>query len=225
MRMPPRIAQHRVCWPAMPFYRFCGVLLLAACLGACASHRGGGSAGSSVATRGTYKVGAPYAIDGVTYVPQEEFNHVETGVASWYGPGFHGKATANGEQYNQEDHTAAHRTLQMPAIVRVTNLDERRRTIGAASRSRPTGGRPETGSVAAASRARDLPRTLSSRAGAASAPGSDGTCRATSPWPTRTARKGRADGCVACPGIVAIRRQFLRPDGCLLDHDECPAAA
>jgi rare lipoprotein A len=85
---------------------------LVACLGACASHRGGGS-GTSVASRGTYKVGAPYQIDGVTYVPQEEFNHVETGVASWYGPGFHGKATANGEQYNQEDHTAAHRTLQM----------------------------------------------------------------------------------------------------------------
>jgi rare lipoprotein A len=62
-------------------------------------------------------------------VPQEEFNHVETGVASWYGPGFHGKSTANGEQYNQEDHTAAHRTLQMPAIVRVTNLDNGRSTV------------------------------------------------------------------------------------------------
>ena len=80
-------------------------------------------------SRGTYKVGNPYQIDGVTYVPQEEFNHVETGVASWYGPGFHGKATANGEQYNQEDHTAAHRTLQMPAIVRVTNLDNGRSTV------------------------------------------------------------------------------------------------
>ena len=80
-------------------------------------------------SRGAYKVGNPYQIDGVTYVPQEEFNHVETGVASWYGPGFHGKATANGEQYNQEDHTAAHRTLQMPAIVRVTNLDNGRSTV------------------------------------------------------------------------------------------------
>ncbi len=80
-------------------------------------------------SQGSYKVGKPYQIDGVTYVPQEEFNHVETGVASWYGPGFHGKATANGEQYNQEDHTAAHRTLQMPAIVRVTNLDNGRSTV------------------------------------------------------------------------------------------------
>jgi len=106
------------------------VLALLACLGACASHRGGGGGGgSSVPSQGSYKVGRPYQIDGVTYVPQEEFNHVETGVASWYGPGFHGKATANGEQYNQEDHTAAHRTLQMPAIVRVTNLDNGRSTI------------------------------------------------------------------------------------------------
>src|ERR1700761_4054 len=113
----------------MPFYRLCAAILLLACLGACASHRGGGGGGSSVASRGTYKVGAPYVIDGVTYVPQEEFNHVETGVASWYGPGFHGKSTANGEQYNQEDHTAAHRTLQMPAIVRVTNLDNGRSTV------------------------------------------------------------------------------------------------
>lgn len=76
-----------------------------------------------------YKVGNPYQIDGVTYVPQEEFNHVETGIASWYGPGFHTKATANGETYDQSDHTAAHRTLQMPAIVRVTNLDNGRSTV------------------------------------------------------------------------------------------------
>ena len=82
-----------------------------------------------MASRGMYKVGNPYQIDGVTYVPQEEFNHVETGVASWYGPGFHTKATANGETYDQRDHTAAHRTLQMPAIVRVTNLDNGRSTV------------------------------------------------------------------------------------------------
>jgi rare lipoprotein A len=113
----------------MSCYRLSAAVLLLACLGACASHRGSGGGGSSVPSQGSYKVGKPYQIDGVTYVPQEEFNHVETGVASWYGPGFHGKATANGEQYNQEDHTAAHRTLQMPAIVRVTNLDNGRSTI------------------------------------------------------------------------------------------------
>lgn len=90
----------------------------------CASHRGG----SSVASRGMYKIGNPYTIDGVTYVPREEFNHVETGVASWYGPGFHGRNTANGEVYNQSERTAAHRTLQMPSVVRVTNLDNGRST-------------------------------------------------------------------------------------------------
>jgi len=103
-----------------------GVVLLAlAGLSACASHRGGYAAGG----RGAYKIGAPYTIDGVTYVPQEEFNHVETGVASWYGPGFHGHSTANGETYDQRDHTAAHRTLQMPSIVRVTNLENGRSTV------------------------------------------------------------------------------------------------
>jgi rare lipoprotein A len=99
-------------------------VLLLACLGAC-----GSSGGKGVAQRGSYKIGAPYKIDGVTYTPQEEFNHVETGVASWYGPGFHGKSTANGEPYDQSARTAAHRTLQMPSIVRVTNLDNGMSTV------------------------------------------------------------------------------------------------
>ena len=100
------------------------VLLLAASLAGC-----GSSGSKNVAQRGSYKVGAPYKIDGVTYTPTEEFNHVETGVASWYGPGFHGKSTANGEAYDQSARTAAHRTLQMPAIVRVTNLDNGMSTV------------------------------------------------------------------------------------------------
>ena len=51
---------------------------------------------------------------------------MEEGVASWYGPGFHGKQTANGEIYDMNDLTAAHRTLPMPSIVRVTNLENGR---------------------------------------------------------------------------------------------------
>ncbi|HXG18406.1 MAG TPA: septal ring lytic transglycosylase RlpA family protein [Methylomirabilota bacterium] len=43
-------------------------------------------------------------------------------MASWYGPGFHGKRTANGEIYNQYDLTAAHPTLPLGARVMVTNL-------------------------------------------------------------------------------------------------------
>jgi len=45
------------------------------------------------------------------------------GIASWYGPGFHGKQTANGEEYNQNGMTAAHRTLPFNTVVRVVNLE------------------------------------------------------------------------------------------------------
>lgn len=72
---------------------------------------------------GTFKVGRPYQIGGQWYYPQESYSYDETGIASWYGPGFHGRRTANGERFNQGEMTAAHRTLQMPSFVRVTNLD------------------------------------------------------------------------------------------------------
>lgn len=80
-------------------------------------------------SQGGYKVGNPYYIMGTQYHPQESFDLSETGIASWYGPGFHGKQTANGEIYNQDDLTAAHRTLQMPSLVRVTNLDNGRSIV------------------------------------------------------------------------------------------------
>jgi rare lipoprotein A len=73
-----------------------------------------------------YKIGNPYKIKGVWYYPQLDYSYDEVGIASWYGPGFHGKATANGEIYDQDDMTAAHKTLPMPSIVRVTNLDNGR---------------------------------------------------------------------------------------------------
>lgn len=72
---------------------------------------------------GVYKVGDPYQIDGIWYYPREQPDYDETGVASWYGPGFHGKATANGEIFDSTALTAGHRTLPMPVNVRVTNLD------------------------------------------------------------------------------------------------------
>lgn len=70
-----------------------------------------------------YKVGDPYQIGGTWYYPHEQPDYDETGVASWYGPGFYGKTTANGEIYDAGDLTAAHRTLPMPVNVRVTNLE------------------------------------------------------------------------------------------------------
>ena len=117
-------------FPASRTLRLCGAVAVMASLAACgSSNKGGGSGASSVAQRGTYKIGQPYKIDGVTYTPKETFTLTETGVASWYGPGFHGKSTANGERYDQADRTAAHRTLQMPAVVRVTNLDNGLSTV------------------------------------------------------------------------------------------------
>lgn len=81
------------------------------------------------AARGVYKVGNPYQIDGVWYYPAEDWSYDETGIASWYGPGFHEKFTANGEIYDQNDLTAAHKTLPLPTFVRVTNLDNGRSIV------------------------------------------------------------------------------------------------
>jgi rare lipoprotein A len=55
-------------------------------------------------------------------LPQDE-KSIQVGVASWYGPGFHGKRTANGEVYNQHALTAAHRTLPLGTRAVVTNVD------------------------------------------------------------------------------------------------------
>ena len=80
-------------------------------------------------SQGTFKVGNPYRINGKKYYPQENYDLVETGIASWYGPNFHGKQTANGEIYDMNELTAAHRTLQMPSLVRVTNLENGRSLV------------------------------------------------------------------------------------------------
>lgn len=100
------------------------VLAVLALLAACASKPEGG-----LPTSGVYKIGKPYQVNGVWYYPKEDFNYDETGIASWYGPGFHQKATANGEIYDQNEMTAAHKTLPMPSIVRVTNLDNGRAVV------------------------------------------------------------------------------------------------
>lgn len=69
------------------------------------------------------KVGKPYEINGRWYRPGYDKDYDEVGVASWYGPGFNGGRTASGERFNENAITAAHRTLPLPCIVRVTNLD------------------------------------------------------------------------------------------------------
>lgn len=85
-----------------------------------------GPAEVATAELGAYKVGNPYQIGGTWYYPQTDFQYDETGVASWYGPQFHGKATANGAVFDMNKVTAAHRTLPLPSYVRVTNLDNGR---------------------------------------------------------------------------------------------------
>lgn len=77
----------------------------------------------------TYKIGAPYQIQGTWYYPAEDYEYDETGVASWYGAQFHGRRTANGETYDMNALTAAHRTLPMPSYVRITNLENGRSLI------------------------------------------------------------------------------------------------
>jgi len=72
---------------------------------------------------GVYKVGSPYQIGDTWYYPREQPDYDETGIASWYGPTFYGKRTADGEVFNADALSAAHRTLPMPVNVRVTNLD------------------------------------------------------------------------------------------------------
>ena len=78
---------------------------------------------------GIYKVGNPYTVMGQSYTPREDYGYVETGMASWYGDDFHNKRTANGETYDMRAVTAAHRTLPLPSIVRVTNLENGRSII------------------------------------------------------------------------------------------------
>ncbi len=78
---------------------------------------------------GVFKIGRPYIVQGKRYYPEETYSYSQTGVASWYGPNFHGKKTANGEVFDKYALTAAHKTLQMPSIIRVTNLQNNRSLI------------------------------------------------------------------------------------------------
>ena len=73
---------------------------------------------------GSYKIGQAYEKKGVEYIPKKALHYDQVGFASWYGKkhGFHGKKTANGDKYNKSLLTAAHPTLPMPSLVKVTNI-------------------------------------------------------------------------------------------------------
>ena len=118
----------------LKFRRLAVMLIALFVLGACAetqllfhtAKRIGKSTESAPQQSGKYKIGNPYKIKGIWYYPAVNYGYDRTGIASWYGPGFHGKKTANGEVYNQNALTAAHKTLPLPTIVQVTNLDNGR---------------------------------------------------------------------------------------------------
>ncbi len=78
------------------------------------------------AANGRYKIGEPYQVKGVWYYPAVNYDYDETGIASWYGSQFHNKRTANGETYNMNALTAAHKTLPLPSYVMVVNLENGR---------------------------------------------------------------------------------------------------
>ncbi len=78
---------------------------------------------------GYFKVGNPYQVFGVSYIPKEYEEYEEEGIASWYGDDFHGKQTANGETYDMDSMTAAHPTLPLPSLVEVTNLSNDKKVI------------------------------------------------------------------------------------------------
>ncbi len=80
---------------------------------ACRSRRFIGMVSSIVLPAALALAAAPFAAEAYG---------VQTGKASWYGPGFHGKKTASGERFNQHALTAAHRSLPLGTRARVTNL-------------------------------------------------------------------------------------------------------
>jgi len=72
----------------------------------------------------------PYTVHGKTYYPKKvNIGDTFTGIASWYGPDFHGKLTSSGERYNMWDMSAAHKTLPMNTIVKVTNRRNKKSVV------------------------------------------------------------------------------------------------
>ena len=109
--------------PALRALRNCLILALCVLLLAGCGSRGSWRKGGITGTK-------PYTVRGKTYYPlKSAHGFVEEGEASWYGPGFHGKTTANGERYNQYAMTAAHKLLPLGTKVRVTHMSNGRSII------------------------------------------------------------------------------------------------
>ena len=109
----------------LPLLLFLPALLSALVLGGCSSKE------DSVGYMGgRYRGTKSYTVRGKTYHPYKSARgYRETGVASWYGPGFHGKKTSNGERYDQNAMTAAHKLLPFGTRLQVTNLNNGRSIV------------------------------------------------------------------------------------------------
>lgn len=80
-------------------------------------------------SKGHYKVGKPYTIKNQIYTPKEVHHYKKQGLASWYGKAFHGKKTANGAVFDRRGLTAAHHTLPLPSVVKVTNMHNNKSVV------------------------------------------------------------------------------------------------
>ena len=109
----------------LPLLLFLPALLFALVLSGCSSKE------DSVGYMGgRYRGTRSYTVKGKTYHPYKSARgYRETGVASWYGPGFHEKKTSNGERYDQNAMTAAHKLLPFGTRLQVTNLNNGRSVI------------------------------------------------------------------------------------------------
>ena len=81
---------------------------------------------------GKFRVGrpnytiAPYQVNGVWYYPKVDYSYDESGTASWYGEQFNNRPTSDGEIFDMNQLSAAHKTLPLPSVVEVTNLQNGR---------------------------------------------------------------------------------------------------
>ncbi len=106
-----------------------GAILRLLCFVAAASLLSACTDSSTSKGPGDYKVGKPYRVAGQWYYPRVDYGYHEKGLASWYGPNFHGRPTANGETFDMRKVSAAHKTLPLPSVVRVTNLENGRSLV------------------------------------------------------------------------------------------------
>jgi rare lipoprotein A len=102
---------------------------LAACAGGPHPAMGPGEGGQPTSRYTGYKVGKPYQVHGIWYYPKDQPNYDEIGIASWYGDQFHNHYTADGEVFDMNMPSAAHKTLPLPSLVEVTNLANGRKVL------------------------------------------------------------------------------------------------